>query len=181
MKTYSPPEPIGGWLTLTAIGLIITPIRYLCVLLSSYLPLFSPRIWNEITSISSPHYHAGLANLIIFEVIGIFINTTIIIILAFFFFKRHKLFPKLIISYNVFSLFISLLDFYFTYTISPLEKHGWQIYELCIQVLICAIWIPYFLVSRRVKATFVFPSKDISYSPTAKRVVRESAIPTDLY
>jgi hypothetical protein len=71
------------------------------------------------------------------------------------FFQRRRIFPPVFIGYLVFGVVVSGLDVVFTQLI-PAAKIESNAGVEVVRVLIgCGIWIPYMLMSRRVRNTFV--------------------------
>lgn len=150
-------DKIGGWLILVAIGLIFAPIRLLVVLFKDLLPALSADTWSRLTTPGAEAYHPLWAPLLLFEVIGncLFILSPIII--AVFFFQRRRFVPRLIIVLLLANLVFVAID-YFAADLIPFvaaQEDMGSLVELIRVLIACAIWVPYFLVSKRVKGTFV--------------------------
>jgi len=150
-------DKIGGWLILVAIGLIFAPIRLLVVLFKDLLPALSADTWSRLTTPGTEAYHPLWAPLLLFEVIGncLFILSPIII--AVFFFQRRRFVPRLIIVLLLANLVFVTID-YFAADLIPFvaaQEDLGSLKELIRALIACAIWVPYFLVSKRVKGTFV--------------------------
>jgi hypothetical protein len=150
-------DKIGGWLILVAIGLILAPIRLLVVLFKDLLPALSTDAWSRLTTPGTEAYHPLWAPLLLFEIIGNCLFILFPIIIAVFFFQRRRFVPTLIIVLLLANLVFVTID-YFAADLIPFVAAQEDIGSLVevIRVLIAsAIWVPYFLVSKRVKATFV--------------------------
>ena len=150
-------DKIGGWLILVAIGLIFAPIRLLVVLFKDLLPALSADTWSRLTTPGTEAYHPLWAPLLLFEVIGncLFILSPIII--AVFFFQRRRFVPRLFIVLLLANLVFVTID-YFAADLIPFvaaQEDLGSLKELIRALIACAIWVPYFLVSKRVKGTFV--------------------------
>ena len=150
-------DKIGGWLILVAIGLIFAPIRLLVVLFKDLLPALSADTWSRLTTPGTEAYHPLWAPLLLFEVIGncLFILSPVII--AVFFFQRKRFVPRLIIVLLLANLVFVTID-YFAADLIPFvaaQEDLGSLKELIRALIACAIWVPYFLVSKRVKGTFV--------------------------
>jgi hypothetical protein len=150
-------EGIGGWLILVAIGVVISPLRLLAELSKTYLPIFIDGTWEALASPESEVYNSTLLTLMIGE---IFFNSLIVlasIYLIYLFFAKKSFFPKLYILIIVVSLIITILDNVIVSSIFP-EIQAFDDETIIILVrttIIGIIWIPYMLISKRVKATFI--------------------------
>jgi hypothetical protein len=150
-------DKIGGWLLVVAIGLIFAPLRLLVVLFKDLLPTLSTDAWSRLTTPGTEAYHPLWAPLLLFEIIGNCLFILFPIIIAVFFFQRRRFVPSLIIVLLLANLVFVTID-YFAADLIPFVAAQEDIGSLLevIRVLIAsAIWVPYFLVSKRVKATFV--------------------------
>ena len=155
--THPTYDSIGGWLILIAIGLVITPIRLGYSILVELLPVFEPETWNYLTSPDSPVYHHLWKPLIWFEVLGNAFFMAFAIVLMFFFFGKRKLLPRLFIIYLVSNLVFVLGDYYMASQIPMLGEMDMSdsFREIGRSILSVGIWVPYFLLSERVRGTFV--------------------------
>jgi hypothetical protein len=150
-------DKIGGWLILVAIGLIFTPLRLLVVLFKDLLPALSGETWSRLTTPGTAAYHPLWAPLLFFEVIGNCLFIVAPIIVAIFFFQKRRFVPRLIIILLLANLVFVAID-YFAADLIPFvaaQEDIGSLIELIRVFIVCAIWVPYFLVSKRVKGTFV--------------------------
>lgn len=150
-------DKIGGWLILVAIGLIFTPIRLSVVLFKDLLPSLSADTWSRLTTPGTAAYHPLWAPLLLFEIIGNCLFILFPIIVAIFFFQKRRFVPKLIIVVLLSNLVFVAID-YFAADLIPFiaaQEDIGSLVELIRVFLACAVWVPYFLVSKRVKGTFV--------------------------
>jgi hypothetical protein len=136
---------IGGWLILPAIGLAINPFVALFGLAACFFLLFGSNGQNLIAN------KPGIEPVIVFEIGMDLVFLVMLIVLNIFFYTKRKSFPKLMIVFFVLQFVLLLADHLmaapFTSNSSPLT--------VIRSFVICAIWIPYFLQSRRVALTFV--------------------------
>jgi len=148
---------IGGWLVLVIIGMIVTPIRTGYFLFSTYLPLFTDGILAAITTPGTKVYHALWAPLLIFEIVGNLGIITLSVLTLWHLFRKSRLTPRLGIAWLSWSLFFVVVDFFAANLIPVIaaQNDPDSAREVTRTVIAAAIWIPYFLVSKRVKATFV--------------------------
>ena len=150
-------QGIRGWLVLPLLGLILSPFRIALSLYKDIWPLFSQGHWQILTSPTSDAYHPLWAPLIISELVG---NVAIIIvglIALWFFLRKSRLAPRWVISWLALILLLVVADYALANQIPAVaaQKDPETIKELARSVIGAAIWIPYFIVSKRVKATFV--------------------------
>ena len=136
---------IGGWLILLVIGLAVGPLLALSGIVPDSKVLFGSK--GQAVLAASP----GLEAAYLFDLITNFVLLTALIWLNFMFFRKKKAFPTYMILYLV-TQFVSLLAVYliamrFIPSTSPAEAIR--------SFVICLIWIPYFLKSRRVQLTFI--------------------------
>jgi len=157
MSDSSIKRGIGGWLILVAIGVTIAPFKTAIEAVLAFKPIFAEGTWASLTTAGSALYHPGWKILLSSEII----NNTILVCaygaLAVLFYKKHWLFPRLFIALQVISLLGTFVDAWALSMIMPDEPifDAETFKAVSRSVLSCFIWIPYMLVSKRVKATFV--------------------------
>lgn len=150
-------EGIGGWLVLVALGVVFSPIRIVLELFSIYSGLFSDGTWEFLTTPSTELYHPLWAPIILGE---LFINGALVlawIVAIFLFFSKKRIFPKWYIGILLFTLVFIILDAFSIKVVLPTEPafDDETAKELVRSIIGCLIWIPYMLVSKRVRATFI--------------------------
>jgi uncharacterized membrane protein len=133
---------IRGWLILPAIGLVLGSIIGFFALFAS-LGMF-----KELS-------RGGYGGLIAFELICSFGLLAFHIYTAVQFFLKKRAVPKLMIAYYCVALAISLLQVVVAIGAGTPAYAVGTARQLVSQVVGAAVWVPYFLVSKRVKATFV--------------------------
>ena len=150
---------LRGWLTLVAIGLIVSPFKLLYELNASFAELFIDGVWGALTIPSSPVYRAGLGTLLAVELVCNIVILLVAVLLLWLFFKRKQSFPKLYIAATLLTLLFVTLDIWFASQViaDQLMLTGEITKSLAAVAVGIVIWIPYMLRSRRVKATFVEP------------------------
>lgn len=158
MYRYSPEKlrheladgrPIGGWLILVLVGLCITPLRLIYNFITT--GYFSQSLWLGVQTYQEPA-------LIFWVALELIINTLLIVASIFIlvlFFKRRNTLPLAFVfvyAFNIVFLFTDHLIY------RQLIGHAGPLIETGTSRLIayCCIWIPYFLISKRVKHTFVY-------------------------
>lgn len=148
---------LGGWLILVGIGVVIAPFRLAYMYGPIYYSIFTDGTFEILTTPGTEYYHSLWGPFLIGEAL---INSILVfasVYLVYLYFAKHYLFPKVYIAIIVFSLIFIPLDAWvgsFIITDEPMFTP--EIIKEFTQTLIgAAIWVPYMLVSKRVKATFV--------------------------
>ncbi len=142
---------------LVGIGVVLSPIRIISQVLPSYNGMFADGTFAAVTTPGSEAYHPLWMPLLIGE---IFINCALVVVwifIAFQFFGKKARFPALYISIFLFTIAFQLVDAWAFTLVMPGEAmfDPESSVEISRSVVGAMIWIPYMLVSKRVKATFV--------------------------
>jgi hypothetical protein len=136
---------IGGWLILIAIGLGLGAISLLLALGGFLLLLFSPASQALLAA------HPGFGSVLWFEAIASVVFLAAIIALNFLFYQKRRDFPRWAIAFLAANFLLDaaiqqmMLQYVPTY----------PSFDAFVSLSAAAIWIPYFLISKRVKQTFV--------------------------
>ena len=151
------PRGIGGWLVLPLLGLIVSPVRTAITCVRDFVPVFKPSTWAALTTPGGPGYHPLWVPVIVFELVG---NVTLIAFTIFVlvrFLKKSRRVPRLMIILLLGIAGFLLLDHLLVGLIPALSAvpDAQSTTALSRSVVAAAIWIPYFLKSRRVRNTFV--------------------------
>lgn len=143
---------IGGWLILVAIALIGSIIRITITLYQTF-ETFSYPIEQiaDYFSISSSAFFTFL----LFEAISNSLFWLFTLYLTYLFFKKDYRVPKYFIFWCVINLIVLVIDGGISNSLGFPEDLTGSTKEVIRQSVYCAIWIPYFLRSVRVKNTFV--------------------------
>jgi len=149
-------EGLGGWLILVGLGIVLSPLRIVVQVLPTYLEIFSSGTWEALTMPGSGAYHPLWSPILLVE---IFTNVLLVlawVYVAFLFFTRRAVFPKWYIGLMLGTLAFIVLDALAVAVVLPdaplLDQK--TLTELVRSVLVASVWVPYMLVSERVKATF---------------------------
>jgi len=113
--------------------------------------------WAQLTTPGTSAYHHLWAPAITFEVIGSMISLALAVISLFLLFRKSKRTPVLVIAWLAWGVIFNVVDYLVSKNIPALAQQtnpGVPI-EIWQSLGSAAIWIPYFLMSERVKATFV--------------------------
>jgi len=153
------PRGIGGWLILPVLGLFVFPVRVLISLVTDYVPIFQDGIWGNLTTPGSEVYHSLWAPVIIAE---IFCNVGFLLfdlaLLYLLFTKSHR-FPVAFIVFTLANLLFIVSDAAIAWQIPAVAARGLEGVgaEIARALLVAAVWVPYMLVSKRVRNTFRAP------------------------
>jgi hypothetical protein len=148
---------LSGWLILVAIGIVLTPIRIAAFVLPMYFDIFTDGTWEVLTTLGSEVYSPFWAPILIAEVV---INIGLIglwLYIAFIFFAKKTVFPKVYIGALIFSIAFIIIDAFALTLVLPDEPvfDPETMKEISRSLISSVIWIPYMLISKRVKATFI--------------------------
>lgn len=149
-------DRLGGWLIFVALGLILTPVM-LFITSSGIAKIFATGSWPLLTTPGTEYYNSLNGPIIIFDTVGNITLFTLSIVNLIYFFRRKKLFPKLIIIFYIINLTFVFGDYCLNSLLPAVQADpSLQSYDdLARSVINAAIWVPYFIKSKRVKATFV--------------------------
>ena len=151
------PKGLGGWLILVAIGLIVTPIKLGLLMINTFVPLFKDGTMQALTTPGSEHYHPLWTLIVGYEMVGNSLFALCFIGLTVLFFSRSRRFPRLYIVAVLANLAFLLGDGLIGSQIPALASSDniESVGEIAKSLVACCIWVPYMLVSKRVKNTFV--------------------------
>ncbi|MEZ2894226.1 DUF2569 domain-containing protein [Providencia rettgeri] len=144
---------IGGWLILPMLGIVLSLIILPFSIYEQNVQVIE--YWIELTDPQSSSFIPLFKELIYFEVLGNVILYATLLFLSYVFFTKKKLTIKIYIFFQIFSLVLTVTDIILASILLDLEVDASDIKDIFRALIACAIWIPYFLVSRRVKNTFV--------------------------
>lgn len=151
------PSGIGGWLIIPAIGLFVRPVQLMSTISNDFMPIFKEGYWSLLTTPGTELYHPLWAPLLFYEIAGNIFFIIFDIVLIFLFFRKFYLVPILFVTIMLLSLLFIISDFFLANLIPAIaaESNPELIKELIKATVGALIWIPYFLVSKRVKNTFI--------------------------
>jgi len=179
--TTLPGEPKGlrGWLILPAIGLFASAIRLTFSLMRDFWPIFRDGGWPVLTTPGTPAYHQLWGPLLIFEIAGNSFFILANVALIFFFFSKHWRFPALYITMLGLNVLFVIGDFFMGNMIPAVATANdpQSVREMVRTLAAAAIWIPYFLRSKRVKNTFVKPGTTGTFHSTPGESRLTPAVP----
>ncbi|HEV2327217.1 MAG TPA: DUF2569 domain-containing protein [Verrucomicrobiae bacterium] len=153
------PDPqlngLGGWLTLLALGLIVTFLARVFVLIRT-CSFFSLENWRAYTDPTSATYNGMAAPVLLYE---LFTQLTLLvfgILLLILFFQKRRIFPKLFIIFLLVHLVAVTLDRELVKGLnSPvLDTHIPPVQNIARLLVPLIAWGLYLNRSKRVKSTF---------------------------
>jgi transglutaminase-like putative cysteine protease len=145
--------PINGWLVLLAIGVVLTPVRLL-IDVAKNPDLYFGSAW--FTWLSAKQYFLfGYA--LVSQIYNIF-KVSFSVLLVILLFKRRTSFPLLMIIQIGANLVLTSADLIISNTVDLLEPVSAK--DMIAAIVGSLIWIPYLLMSQRVKETFVIRNDD---------------------
>lgn len=152
------PDGLGGWLVLVGIGIVLTPLRILNNVLEAYLPVFTDGTWVSMTTPGSPAYYPLLATTIVGEVTFDLGMAVAFGYLIYLFFAKDYRFPRFFIGVFLLPLIFIPADAWIVTSFVMPDKPMFDretTFEFARVLITVMIWVPYMLLSKRVKATFV--------------------------
>lgn len=157
MSDTSELKGLGGWLIIIGIGLFMSPISIVVELGPMYYSILADGVIPAITNPLSEFYNPLLMLLIFGELVINSLMAVVSVYLIYLFFSKHYQFPKVYIAVTIISVIIFPLDAWLGSLVFPNQPlFDDETLKYFFRSLVAAmIWIPYMLVSERVKATFV--------------------------
>jgi pSer/pThr/pTyr-binding forkhead associated (FHA) protein len=148
---------ISGWLIIVAIGIILSPINIFVYLFPLYSEIFNNGSWEILTTPGTADYSPFWAPILITEIA---VNIGLILLwiyIAIIFFLKKSSFPYIYIGALLFTLAFIVIDAFAVKLVFPNDPvfNADTTKELSRSFIHAAIWIPYILISKRVKATFI--------------------------
>ncbi|WP_394787353.1 DUF2569 domain-containing protein [Rhodoferax sp.] len=151
------PQGIGGWLVLIVIGLVLGSIRITYSLITEILTIFRADVWSQLTTPGKAAYHPLWGPFLVFEVFGNVVTVVLSIYTLYLLFRHSTLAPKVAIGLLGWTAFFVTLDFLMGSQIPAVaaQPDAGSVKEVLRSVASAFVWIPYFILSKRVKATFI--------------------------
>lgn len=146
---------LGGWLVLIQIGIYSTIVLQLTQLFRDALPAIERDNWNALTSRDSEYYDALWGPTIVFELVYTLVSLLFCGYILLQFYRKKAMLPRLMIIFYSLSLAVTVIDSVLVDQIPMVRHDGIFSKEVLRSLFTCAIWIPYFIRSERVRNTFV--------------------------
>ncbi len=148
-------QGLGGWLILVGFGVCVRPFLVLVPFVQGFGQFFEARTTETLTLATSPAHIPGFALLICVEAsvnLVLLLGSIWMIVL---FFRQHRHFPRVFIAMFTGGLVFQIVDLVAANALLSETTEVQDVKQIFQLVIYCAIWVPYMLVSRRVRATFV--------------------------
>lgn len=140
------PSGINGWLLLPAIGVILSPIVQLITIIQS------------VQLLDDAAFVPGARGVLLSEIAGLTLIALSFVYVAIRFFQRKHDAPKLFIALLLITILFILLDSAVVSSTLSLPFMDASTGAALVRAVIGAlIWVPYMLISARVRNTFVVP------------------------
>lgn len=151
-------QPVGirGWLILPAIGLVYSTIAISIGAVTQFSPYFLEGAWGALTTPGTDAYHPLWAPILIYEFSFTLLYLLFTLWLAWLFFRRNARTPIFFQMWAFVGPLYIVSDILLSYQIPAVADidNAASFRELGKGVTYAAVWIPYFIRSKRVKNTF---------------------------
>jgi hypothetical protein len=151
------PQGLRGWLILIGIGMVLRPPVQLFHIVTNFSESFEADTWAALTNPGAAAFHPLWAPVITSELLLNLFILVFSILLAALFFQRRRSFPPLMIALIALTLVGAAADAAALEFLPPLDeavRRSTQA-QVARSAVGALIWIPYFVLSKRVRATFV--------------------------
>lgn len=149
---------IRGLLIFIAFGLLLSLLQNFTAMLGGIAPLLGHRLWGKYTDPLSPDYHPLWKTVILYDAISGLFTFIISAVLVVLFFRKKRLFPKLTAITLPLLFIMSYLSYFLGGKIPAVAMQPEHIRsgrDLVIRFIAFHLWIPYLLLSNRVRQTFI--------------------------
>ena len=143
---------------MVAIGLVVSLFQNVSNLLAEAPAIVRPGIWSRLTDASSPAYHPYWKPVLIFDIVAACFYVVANVIALVLFFGKRRLFPKLTVVLIPTIFLLAFVGYYlegFIPAFANNAAYATEGHALIVKFIALHVWIPYFLVSKRVRETFV--------------------------
>jgi len=138
------PQGLDGWLILPIIGTVVHPF------ILAYIT-----VETVIVAVDAAGLNSSMVAMLWIEIIvsGIFMLAYVYANVLLF--RKNYLFPKMFIALAITGLMWTVMDILIALNAFDIRLTSSDHRDIARQVWNCLIWVPYMLVSKRVKNTFV--------------------------
>lgn len=153
-------DGLWGWLLLFA-GFVVVKIVSVGFLIASiFLPLFRDGTWQTLTQPGSPTYHPLWKSVLLLELAGNIVIGAMAMVTLALLVVRSVYAPRVSIGLLIGSFVLAAASYFIAGQIPSVADQGTGYESLAVLVrasIAMLVWVPYFLMSKRVKATFATP------------------------
>lgn len=151
-------EGLRGWLILIMLGLVLRAILYAKAIVIDHAVTWNATKWNTLTVPGASSYDPLWAPTLLVELSFAIVFFVLSILAFILMLQKRFIFPKVMISFFVLILIFKFIDVAMVNQIPFMvkEQNGKFDDDLVRVIVQAVVWIPYFVVSKRVKATFRF-------------------------
>lgn len=151
-------QGLGGWLIVVAIGIVFTPIKIAFDTMTLYSEIFTEGYWDLLTTPDTEYYHMLWKPIFLGEIGFNLMLLALWLWVALLFFNKKRQFPKWYIGALLATFVLIIVDALAVKLVLPdVPMFDADTGKEVLRTLVsCVIWIPYMLVSKRVKATFIY-------------------------
>jgi hypothetical protein len=151
------PKGLGGWLILVGLGVVISPLRIFFEGASIFGPLLRDNVLQDVADPNSSSYVAYLAEFIYLEMFFNVIFGIWAILNLVWFFSQSTRFPAAFRYFLLANLVFLVGDTFLSTNFMPSNEafDAATVKSIMQSAIATAIWVPYTIVSKRVKNTFV--------------------------
>jgi hypothetical protein len=150
-------KPIGSWLILVALGVVISPFRLAYDIFADE-NIFNANMWLILLHSYDLTKAVLLVSIVFLEIVYNCFFFVFSLLIAILYFSRRTSLPRLFTIYLMVNFTVVTLDALVLRLVAPeliTDTDLTETYQVVARALIAAlIWIPYFNISERVKSTF---------------------------
>jgi len=148
---------IRGFLIVVAVGLVLSFLQNLGELGWSLVPLRG-ETWEKLTTPGFSSYHPSWKPVLIFGIISTVVILVLNVVVLVLFFRKHRFFPTFVVVL-IPVIFVFMLAGYYLEGLVPAiaatQAYAKHRNELIVKFIAMHMWVPYFVVSDRVRRTFI--------------------------
>ena len=152
----APYDGISGWLILVIIGLFLRIGMWLHALGTDYLVAWDATQWNVLTIPGGASYDPLWAPALLFELAFMLLFPIFSVLALVLLFQKRMIFPRVMITMLLAILVFKIVDVVLVAQIPLAVKLNGGAFDADLPRVIfqAAIWVPYLIFARRVRATF---------------------------